>query len=81
MLCYIFPQGEEDLQAKNTQTLQPTASLHQVFVCKTHVLPPLLQFWRCASEEDVPAQNQLDGWEDVKEVVHLQGIIMRALWY
>ena len=34
----------------------------------THVLPPLLQFWRCAPEEDVLVQDQLDGGEDVGEV-------------
>ena len=42
--------------------------LHQVFVYKTHVLPPLLQLWRCAPEEDVLVQDQLDGWEDVEEI-------------
>ena len=36
------------------------ASLHQVFVYKTYVLCPLLQFWRCAPEEDVQAQDQGD---------------------
>ena len=40
----------------------------------THVLPPLLQFWRCAPEEDVLVQDQLDGGEDVKGVVHHQGL-------
>ena len=27
------------------------------FVCETHILPPL-KFWRCAPEENVPAQDQ-----------------------
>ena len=44
------------------------------FVCKTHVLPPLLQFWRCAPEEDVLVQDQLDGGKDVEGVVHHQGL-------
>ena len=39
----------------------------------THVLPPL-KFCRCAMEKDVPAQDQLDGYEDVKGVVHYQGL-------
>ena len=39
----------------------------------THVLPPL-KFCRCAPEKGVPAQNQLDGWEDVEGVVHHQGL-------
>ena len=38
----------------------------------THVLP-LLKLCRCVPDEDVPAQNQLDGWEDVEGVVHHQG--------
>ena len=32
-----------------------------------------LQFRRCAPEEDVPAQYQLDGWGDVERVMHHQG--------
>ena len=33
------------------------------FVCKTPVLPLLLQFWRCAPEENVQAKNQgRDAW-------------------
>ena len=35
-----------------------------------HVLPLLLQFWRCALEEDVLVQDQLDNREDVERVVH-----------
>ena len=35
-----------------------------------HVLPPLLQFWRCTPEEDVLVQDQLDNGEDVEGVVH-----------
>ena len=81
MLYYIFTLQEEDFQAKNTQTLQPTAPLYQVLVCKTHVFPSLLQFWKCVLEENVLAQNQLDGWENIEEVMYLQGIIMRALRY
>lgn len=27
------------------------------FVCKLHVFPLLLQFWRCAPKEDIPAQG------------------------
>ena len=44
------------------------------FVCKRHVLSPLLQFWRCAPEEDVLIQDQFDGKEDVEGVVHHQGL-------
>ena len=47
---------------------------HQILICGTHVLPPLLQFWRCAPEEDVLVQDQLDGGEDVEGVVHNQGL-------
>ena len=35
----------------------------------THVLSPL-KFCRCAPEEGVSAQNQLDGREDIEGVVH-----------
>ena len=44
------------------------------FVCKTPVLPSLLQFWRCAPEEDVLVQDQFDGGEDVEGVVHHQDL-------
>ena len=40
MLCYVFPQWKEDFRVENTRILQPTAPLHRVFDCKTHVLPP-----------------------------------------
>ena len=39
-----------------------------------HIALPLLQSWRRAPEEDVPAQDQLDGYEDVEGVVHHQGL-------
>ena len=39
----------------------------------THVFPPL-KFCRCAAEKDVPAQDQLDGYEDVEGVVHHQSL-------
>ena len=52
--------------------------LHQVLICRTYVLPPLLQFWRYAPEEDVQDQKiraeMLDGWEDVKGILHHQGL-------
>ena len=44
---------------------------HQILICGMHVLPLLFQFLRCAPKEDVLVQNQLNGWEDVQEVVHL----------
>ena len=44
------------------------------FVYKTHVLPLLLKFWRCAPEEDVLVQDQFDGGVDVEGVVHHQGL-------
>ena len=47
---------------------------HQVFICGTHIFPPLLQFWRCASKQNVLVQDQLDGGEDVERVVHHQGL-------
>ena len=34
----------------------------------------ILQFWKCAPEEDVLVQDQLDGGEDVEGVVHHQGL-------
>ena len=34
----------------------------------------LLQFWRCAPEEDILIQGQFDGGEDVEGVVHYQGL-------
>ena len=37
MLCYIFLQWKEDLQAKNIRILQPTAPLHRVFVCNARL--------------------------------------------
>ena len=46
MRCHVLPQ--------RSQTTLP----HQILICGTHVLPLLLQFWRCAPEEDVPAQDQ-----------------------
>ena len=74
MLSHVFPQWEDDFRAENTQIIHRllfllasvtgTSSflslipLHQVFIKETHALPPLLQFWRCAPEEDVQAQNQ-----------------------
>ena len=36
--------------------------------------PLLLQFWRCTSEEDILAQDQFDGVEDVKGVVYHQSL-------
>ena len=56
MPSHNFPRWEEDLRAEYSN-LSPTMTnvpLHQVIVCKTHVLPSL-KFWRCAPEEDVPA--------------------------
>ena len=58
ILCYVFPQWEKILQAENNQILyQLTVSLHQVLSCAMHVLPPLFQFWRYASE----GAEMLDG--------------------
>ena len=50
--------------------------LHQVLVCRTHVLPPLLQIWRHAPEEDVKAQKiraeMFDSWKDIEGILHHQ---------
>ena len=46
MRCHVLPQRSE--------TILP----HQILICGMHVLSLLLQFWRCALEEDVPAQDQ-----------------------
>ena len=45
-----------------------------------HALPSL-KFCRCAAKKGVLAQDQLDGYEDVKEVVHQQGIMIKTLWH
>ena len=46
MLCHVFPQWEEILQAENNQILnQLNGPLRQDFVCRTHAFPPLLQLW------------------------------------
>ena len=47
---------------------------HQVFYRHCARPPSLLQFWRCAPEEDVLVQDQFDGGEDVEGVVHHQGL-------
>ena len=46
----------------------------------THALPPL-KFCRCTAEKYIPAQDQLDGYGDVKGVVYQQGIMIKALWH
>ena len=43
-----------DISSTSSSSLTP---LHQVFICGTHVLPLLLQFWRYALEEDFQAQE------------------------
>ena len=74
MLSHIFPQWEDNFRAENTQIIHrlqfslasvtgtsfslSLIPLHQVFIKETHALPPLLQFWRCALEKNVQAQNQ-----------------------
>ena len=71
MLCHVSPQWEDDFRAENTQIIYhlqfQLASitsissflsfilLHQIFIYETPILPLLLQFWRCAPEEDVQA--------------------------
>ena len=76
MLCHVFSQWEEDLRAENTRILQPTAPLHRVFVCKTHVLPPPNSedaLRKKTSQPRIRAEIP-DGGEDVEEVVHHQGL-------
>ena len=46
--------------------------LHQVLICGTRVPFLLLQFWRCAPEENVLVQDQFNGGEDVEGIVHHQ---------
>ena len=66
VLCYVFPQSShdevEDIQAKNTQILHwPTRASRVSSSLSSsapsslgmHVLPPRLQFGKCAPEEDV----------------------------
>ena len=39
-----------------------------------HVLPPLLQFWRCTPEKDILVQDQLDSGKNIEGVVHHQSL-------
>ena len=59
------------VSSTSSSSLKP---LHQVFICAAHVFLLLLQFWRCAPEEDVLAQDISDSWKDVEGVVHNQGL-------
>ena len=71
--CHVLPQRSqtkpfhtEFLSAQRTFSLHYFSSgMHsKSFGIKTtqklvvNVLPPLFQFWRCALEENVPAQDQ-----------------------
>ena len=90
MLCHVFSLKEsvffellctEFLSAQRTSSFHYFSSgMHSEYSgirttqeLATHFLP-LPKFYRCALEEDVPALNQFDGWEDVKGVVHLHGL-------
>ena len=62
MLYHIFSSEErgrsssqEHLSLSPAGTNGPSATK---FIYKTHVLPLLIQFWKNAPEEDVPAQDQ-----------------------
>ena len=60
------------------RTLESFTSYNQRSLCTKVCLQnahlPSAQFWRCAPEKDVLVQDQLDGGEDVKRVVHHQGL-------
>ena len=90
MLCHVFSFKESvflELLCTKFLSVQRTPSsryfssgMHSEYSgikttqeLATHVFPPP-NFHRCALEEDVPVQNQIDGWEDVEGVVHLHGL-------
>ena len=90
MLCHVFPINQREKIFK-PRTFKSFTSCNQrslctkVFIGATQVLPPLLQFWGCAPEEDVLVQDQFDGGEDIEGVVHLHGLsyvskIIRTEW-
>ena len=77
MLCHVFPQRSQDEE----KVLRHFGHLLFEFNPATPSSyrrcarpPSLLQFWRCAPEEDVLVQDQFDGGEDVEGVVHHQGL-------
>ena len=90
MLCYVFSLKEsvffellctKFLSAQRTSCFRYFSSgMHPEYSgikttreLATHVFPPP-KFHGCALEEDVPVQNQFDGWKDVERVVHFHGL-------
>ena len=45
--------------------------------CLQDTRHPSIQFWRCALEEDIQAEDQLNGWEDIKRIVHHHMTVLR----
>ena len=58
------------VRVSGTSSSSPSAPSY----CLQDARHPSAQFWRCAPEEDVLVQDQLDGGEDVEGVVHNQGL-------
>ena len=71
MLCHVFPPRSQFSSSPSVPIFCPQNACH-----------PSAQFWRCAPEEDVLTQDQLDGWEDVEGVVHHQGLsyVPEIIW-
>ena len=57
ILCCVFPKEVRKIFElrifKSFTSRNQQSFCTKVFICVMHVLPPLLQFWRCSSEEDI----------------------------
>ena len=66
LLDRLSTRQSSPVRVSSTSLSSPSAPSY----CLQDARHPSAQFWRCALEEDVLVQDQLDGEEDVEGVVH-----------